>query len=228
MKAVLSKLSLLIVAMTIVFASCEKESGSENNKPEDGNENPEVVGNTINGHEYVDLGLPSGLKWATCNIGATNPEDFGNYYAWGETSTKNEYLENNCSTVGVDLSEISGDAQYDAARAKWGSTWRLPTAEEFEELTNMCTWTWVTQNNVNGMKVTGQNGKSIFIPATGYRSGSSLNYVGEYGYFWSSTTYTNNNNIDKYNAYYLGFLSGGHSVSWGNRSYGYTIRPVSN
>ena len=220
MKAVLSKLSLLIVAMTIVFASCEKESGSENNKPEDGNENPEVVGNTINGHEYVDLGLPSGLKWATCNIGATNPEDFGNYYAWGETSTKNEYLENNCSTVGVDLSEISGDAQYDAARAKWGSTWRLPTAEEFEELTNMCTWTWVTQNNVNGMKVTGQNGKSIFIPATGYRSGSSLNYVGEYGYFWSSTTYTNNNNIDKYNAYYLGFLSGGHSVSWGNRSYG--------
>lgn len=138
-------------------------------------------------------------------------------------------MENNCTTVGVDLSEISGDARYDAARAKWGSTWRLPTAEEFEELTNMCTWTWVTQNNVNGMKVTGQNGKSIFIPATGYRSGSSLNYVGEYGYFWSSTTYTNNNNnIDKYNAYYLGFLSGGHSVSWGNRSYGYTIRPVSN
>ncbi len=228
MKAVLSRLSLLIVAMSMLFASCEKESGSETNQPEGGNNNPEVAGNTINGHEYVDLGLPSGLKWATCNIGATNPEDFGNYYAWGETSTKNEYLENNCTTAGVDLSEISGDAQHDAARAKWGSTWRLPTAEEFEELTNMCTWTWVTQNNVNGMKVTGQNGKSIFIPATGYRFGSSLNYVGEYGYFWSSTTYTNNNNIDKYNAYYLGFLSGGHSVSWGNRSYGYTIRPVSN
>ena len=135
----------------------------------------------INGHEYVDLGLPSGLKWATCNVGASSPSDYGNYYAWGETSTKSEYTESNSKTRGKNMGDIGGNSAYDAARANWGGSWRLPTKAEFEELLNRCTWTWTSQNGHKGYLVKGPNGRSIFIPAAGGRDGSSLYLAGEYG-----------------------------------------------
>ena len=110
----------------------EKETGKPASQPKE---------KTIkDGHEYVDLGLPSGLKWATCNVGASKPEDFGNYYAWGETSPKDEYTEDNCSTYEKQINDISGNAQYDAARANWGGKWRLPTKSEMQELRYKCTW----------------------------------------------------------------------------------------
>lgn len=93
----------------------------------------------INGHEYVDLGLPSGLKWATCNVGANKPEDYGNYYAWGETGTKSSYGASNSKTYGKQMNDIKGNSQYDAARSNWGGSWRLPTEKELEELVNKCT-----------------------------------------------------------------------------------------
>ena len=172
----------------------------------------------------VDLGLPSGLKWATCNVGASKPEDYGNYYAWGETATKSEYTEENSVTYGQQIFDISGNAQYDAARANWGGPWRMPTKAEMEELVNNCTWT-SSQSGVNGYKVTGPNGNSIFLPAAGLCEGSSRYYVGEYSVCWSSTA----KESDTISAYALILDSGNDAVDvgWNSRYYGLTVRPVS-
>ncbi|MBR5831232.1 MAG: TIR domain-containing protein [Bacteroidales bacterium] len=185
---------------------------------------------TLSGHDYVDLGLS--VKWATCNVGANKPEEYGNYYAWGETETKTEYTENNCKTIEIKkkLFGVFGDDKIidkkenfkDTARANWGGTWRLPTKAEMEELKNKCTWTWITQNGVKGYKVTGPNGNSIFLPAAGYCFGSWHN-VGKYGYYRSSTPYEGND----YCAYSLGFYSGCRNVEYFRRSLGRTVRPVS-
>ena len=171
-------------------------------------------------HDYVDLGLPSGLKWATCNVGANSPEKYGNYYAWGEIMTKEEYTQSNSLTEGKQMDDISGNAQYDAATANWGGDWRMPTKAEIQELIDKCTWTWTTQNGVNGYKVTGPSGASIFLPAAGYFSGTTFN-SGSYSYYWSSTPSSNTNN-----AYYLVFKSGSRSTSDSSRYFGYTVRPV--
>lgn len=176
-----------------------------------------------NGHAYVDLGLPSGLKWATCNIGASSPSDYGYYYAWGETTTKTEYTTSNSKTYNKSIGDISGNPEYDAARANWGGSWRMPSKTEFEELLSKCTWTWTTQGGHNGYKVTGSNGNSIFLPAAGYRDGSSLYDAGSYGYYWSSSPYESNSQY----AYYLSFGSGIHDVYWYSRYRGHAVRPVS-
>ena len=173
-----------------------------------------------NGYEWVDLGLS--VKWATCNVGASSPSDYGDYYAWGETSTKSSYTEENSSTFGKSMGNIGGNSSYDVARYRWGGSWRLPTKAELEELETKCTWTWTTQGGHNGYKVTGKNGKSIFLPAAGYRYDTTLKAVGEIGSCWSSTPYESNT----ISAYYLNFYSSGHIVHWGNRCYGLYVRPV--
>ena len=172
-------------------------------------------------YEYVDLGLPSGLKWATHNIGATAAEEYGNYYAWGEVVTKETYTEANSETYGKSMSDISG-TEYDAATVNWGDEWRMPTYNEMYELMNNCTWTWVTQNGVNGYKVASKvNSNYIFLPAAGHRNVASLNNAGSNGYYWSSSP--NGNNL----ANYLSFSSSSHGVNGsGNRYYGRTVRPV--
>lgn len=177
----------------------------------------------INGHQYVDLGLSSGLKWATCNVGADSPEDYGNYYAWGETETKAEYTEDNSVTYGQQLNDISGNAQYDAAAANWGGSWRMPTRDEITELMYNCSWTPETQNGVDGFKVTGNNGNYIFIPASGYRDGSSSYIYGEC-YYWSSTPH-------QYSSDYSYILYSDYEYQSEDMNYRYrglTIRPVSN
>ena len=176
---------------------------------------------TINGHQWVDLGLS--VKWATCNVGASSPSDYGGYYAWGETRTKSEYTTDNSSTYGINIGDISGDSRYDAARANWGGTWRLPTQAEVRELIDKCTWTWTSQGGHNGYRVTGPNGSSIFLPAAGYRLGSSLYGAGGYGYCWSSAPDWS----DARRAYYLYFDSSGHSLYLFYRSNGQSVRPVS-
>ena len=187
---------------------------------------------TLN-YEYVDLGLPSGLKWATCNVGASSPEDYGDYFAWGETETKTEYTQDNSLTYGLTISELQSQGyidgsgnltpSHDAATANWGGSWRMPTKEELEELRNECTWTWTTQNGVNGCKLTGPNGNHIFLPAAGGRYGSSLLSAGEYGNYWSSTSAESNSDY----AYYLNFDSDLLGVGWFPRYYGQSVRPVS-
>ena len=177
--------------------------------------------NEVNGHEYVDLGLPSGLKWATCNVGANTPEEYGDYYAWGETETKDEYTEANCTTYVKTMNDIAGNAQYDVARRKWGESWRMPTEAEMEELRDNCTWTWTIQNDVEGYKVTGHNGNHIFLPAAGNRLGSSLDYAGSYGNYWSSTPLGND-----YGAYCLYFDSSDHDMDGYGRYRGRSVRSV--
>ena len=209
-----------MIATTLVFTGCKKDQEDENN-------NGVTVSGTIAGYDYVDLGLPSGLKWATCNIGANTPEGYGNYYAWGETTTKSEYTEENSVTMGQPMSDFSGNATYDAARANWGGTWRMPTKAEMQELHDNCTWTRTTQNGVNGMRVTGSNGNSIFLPAAGWCYGSSREYVGEYvgeyGYYWSSTP----NESETILACILLFDNAHLGVGWVARRYGRPVRPVS-
>ena len=173
-----------------------------------------------NGHEYVDLGLS--VKWATCNVGASKPEDYGNYYAWGEITTKSSYTESNSKTYGKSMGDIAGNSSYDAARANWGGSWRMPTKAEMQELIDRCAWTWTTQNGVKGYKVTGPNGNSIFLPAAGDRSGSSLNYAGSDGYYWSSTP----GGYYHSNACFLYFDSSERFYESNSRYIGQSVRPV--
>ncbi|MBR2475037.1 MAG: hypothetical protein IKB57_00655 [Bacteroidaceae bacterium] len=162
-----------------------------------------------NGHEYVDLGLS--VKWAACNIGATIPEEYGDYFAWGEISTKRYYYWDNykyCNGTNNSLTKYCSKTNFgefafvdnkttldlsdDAARVNWGGSWRMPTAEEQEELMNEenCTWTWTSKNGVNGFKITSKkNGKFIFLPAAGHHY---LGNLGDAGYsceYWSSSLY---------------------------------------
>ncbi|MBR3915357.1 MAG: hypothetical protein IKJ64_06525 [Bacteroidales bacterium] len=187
----------------------------------------------IAGHYYVDLGLPSGVKWATCNVGASSPEDYGDYFAWGETSPKvvydwDTYLHWNdldgdgyCDYGEPTInSDISGNVQYDAATANWGGNWRMPTKDEMQELVDHCEWEWTQVNGVNGSKVIGPNGSCIFLPAAGLRYGTTLTNDGNYGSCWSSTPY------DSY-ASHLSFYDGDEGVYGSNRYYGQTVRPIS-
>ena len=179
--------------------------------------------NTINGHEYVDLGLASGLKWATCNVGASLPEKCGDYYAWAEVETKSTYSGENCVTYGKNMSDISGNTTYDVARKKWGSSWRLPTRAEFQELLDKCKWEWTTQGGKEGYKVIGPNGNSIFLPAAGCRLGSDVGDRGYYGHCWSGSL----NSDYSYMAYYLDFGDGDFGWDFYYRYLGLSVRPVS-
>ena len=198
--------------------------------------------NTHNGHEYVDLGLPSGLKWATCNVGATTPEEYGDYFAWGETSPKDYYDWSTYKYCNADLfsmtkycvdsylgtvdNKTSLELTDDAARVNWGGKWRMPTRAEQDELRNTsnCTWTWITQNGVNGYKVTSKvNGNSIFLPAAGSRGSGYLDYAGTYGYYLSSSLDASNS----YSAYVVGFnLNFVNWISSSGRIDGQSVRAV--
>ena len=191
-----------------------------------------------NVHEYVDLGLPSGTLWATCNVGASKPEEYGDYYAWGETSTKSKYdwstykycngfsttMTKYCTrnSYGMVDNKTTLELSDDVARASWGGSWRMPTYKEISELNSECTWLRTTQNGKNGYKVTGPNGNSIFLPAAGYRNGEKLYNSGSYGYYWSSSL----NASSACFARYFYFNSSGHKTYNDNRYFGRSVRPV--
>ena len=184
--------------------------------------------------EAIDLGLPSGAKWASCNVGATKPEEYGGYYAWGEVEEKEVYNENsykyyqngdypNGKYVSIG-SDISG-TQYDVAHVKWGGNWVMPTLDNIKELLDNCTDEWTTLNGVNGRKFTSKiNGKSIFLPAVGSRWGGDLVFAGKYGFFCSSTQYPDPDYSDS--AYGLRFYSGGAFWYSEFRAGGNSVRPV--
>ena len=219
---VVAAVAVLLIAL-IIWQPWKSQGGEGGEEPKEQKEPTDSLATTTtleNNHEYVDLGLS--VKWATCNVGASSPSDYGDYYAWGETSTKTSYTKDNCNTSGKSMGNIGGNYSYDVARYMWGGSWRLPTKAECQELIDKCTWTWTTQGGHNGYKVTGKNGKSIFLPATGWRRGASPNDVGERGGNWSSTPYESNT----YYAYYLYFNSSGHGVDRLSRSRGYSVRPV--
>lgn len=136
----------------------------------------------LNGHEYVDLGLPSGTKWATCNVGSSSSEGYGNYYAWGETRAKSSYTEANYTYSG---SKSALPSSADAASVNWGSGWRIPSDADWLELMSKCKWTWTSRNGIEGYRITGPNGRSIFLPAAGSRCGSDLEYNGSFCHYWT-------------------------------------------
>ncbi len=192
--------------------------------------------------QAVDLGLPSGLKWASCNVGATTPEGYGNYYAWGETAPKADYSWATYKYANGDINKLTKycyDASYgnngftdskttlesedDATTANWGKEWRMPTDAEWTELQENCTWTWATQSGVKGYQVSSKtNGNSIFLPAAGYRDGTVLNGAGSYGNYWSSSLLT----VRPYGAWYVYFYLDNVSRGSSRRYYGQSVRPV--
>ena len=197
------------------------------------------ISGNANGHEYVDLGLPSGTLWATCNVGANTPEEYGDYFAWGETQPKDYYhwetyklsakgshnsMTKYCfspsyGTVdNINILELSDDA----ANANWGGDWRMPTIDNFSELTTECEWSLVTKDGIRGFTVTGKNGKTIFLPEAGHYLGDELSQVGLKGAYWSS-------NLGSHDAYsscfYIG-VSQEVKISGYDRCRGYSIRPI--
>ena len=179
---------IMAVSLLIFTASCEEE----NESLQGGNSGNNTQ--TTDTHEAVDLGLS--VKWATCNVGATSPEDYGGYYAWGETEEKRgstwdnyKYWTDSDGDGYLNYDEythigdnISG-TQYDVAHVKWGGGWRMPTLDEIQELVSSCTWEWGAYKGVNGIYVTGPNGNSIFLPA----AGGNRYKVGSVGHYWSAT-----------------------------------------
>ena len=176
----------------------------------------------------IDLGLPSGTKWACCNVGADNPEAYGEYYTWGETDTKsiydwNTYIyseesETTCHDLGSDIAGTT----YDVAHVKWSASWVMPSKEQIDELINNCTSTWTTQNGVEGRLFTGTTSGSIFLPAAGTRVNSDLYDAGSCGNYWSSME----NPSYAGNAYCLYFHSNITYCGNDYRSYGHSVRPV--
>ena len=182
-----------------------------------------------NWHRYVDLGLPSGLLWATCNVGASEPWENGLYFSWGNVDGHKkdsgyDFSETKYETTpGASLIDnILLDVEYDAARANFGGSWRMPTAAEFYELCDNCTRTWVTQNGVNGRMLTSNiNGNSVFFPAAGYCDEAILSNEGEYGDYWSSSF------ISQTYAFELTFDIGCVLPQFDdNRFYGFPVRAV--
>ncbi len=237
---------LLAFAMAAVVAmgavSCDKD---ESNDSASSNSNNGASGNgEITADDWVDLGLPSGLLWASRNIGASQPTADGQYFAWGETQSKtvyswatyaygnsyseltkycnNEYFGYNGYTDDLTTLQPSDDA----ATANWGNGARMPTMEEIKELCDNCTSEWVTLNGAKGRKFTGTNGNSIFIPAAGYLEGNGSNNSGSMGFYWSATLRTDGYPNDAWQLEINQGTARATNSTGYHRYYGFPVRAV--
>ena len=243
---------ILVLAMLALCGTIVVSCGDEEIEPTTGGTTPPSEDGSTDDkdedvtHDYVDLGLPSGTLWATMNVGASKPEDYGSYFAWGETepydengkstfnwstykwcngssSTLTKY--NTSSSYGTVDNKTELDLEDDAAYVNWGSNWRMPSKAQFDELINSSytTMEWTTVNGVSGRLITSKtNGNSIFLPAAGYRDDGSLYGAGSNGYYWSRTLYTDN----PLNAWYLYFYSDSVYTIYSSRCNGLSVRPV--
>lgn len=227
--------AIMLTAAMILVAGCKPEDEPNNGGGNNG-------GGTYHGHAYVDLGLPSGTLWATCNVGATSPEGYGDYFAWGETASKSIY---SWSTYKY-YNGGNGQLQFtkychvpewgyngftdnlttllpedDAATTNWGEGWCTPTVDQWRELRDYTIIAWATQNGVGGRLLTASNGNSLFLPAAGYHRDDELNGAGRYGYYWS-------NSLDGSPrlAFRFFFSPDQFGVPSENRSGGVPVRPV--
>lgn len=235
--------TLLTTIAVLLFSVTLLQSCRGNNVGNDKNSESAKIDNTIiNGHEAVDLGLS--VKWATCNVGADVPEEYGDYYAWGEVVSKSNYNWNSykwCKNGDTDclMTKYCEDDNEgivdglsclqsvdDVAAVKWGDGWRMPTEDEFKELINECRWQWTIINGINGQLATGPNGNNIFLPATGVMLESNIEDLGIYGGYWSS----NIGHIISRHAKLLGLRDGDPAVMLqpNPRFAGLSIRPVTN
>ena len=230
MKKTMKVMAAIMLTMTVICAAgCKKDIAKG-----DG---------TFYGHNYVDLGLPSGTLWATCNVGATTPEEYGDYFAWGETTPKDYYAWSTHKYSNGDytlLTKYCFDSSYgyngftdnlttllpedDAATANWGGGWRTPTKIQWEELLYYTTSTWKTQNGVYGRLFTAANGRCLFLPAAGIRFEDRLDSAGHFGFYSSSS-------LDRGKSYMAGIYYFGQSkyddyVSSNSRIMGQSVRAV--
>ena len=246
-KYVIIILWVAVLAMIIVRAFTSSSSTNEaSTQASNRNQSAQTVSSDSCAMQAVDLGLS--VKWASCNLGAEKPENFGNYYAWGEVAPKVEYTWSTYKYAKDSLpTKYCSDSTYgynsftdsittltledDAAHVNWGDNWRMPTYDEWGELHNECTWTWTVQNEVNGYQVTSKkNGNSIFLPAAGYRIGSDTIDAGEEvegnrrysGRYWSSFV----RESDPDYAWYFYFGEKGQGRSIYSRRHGFSVRPV--
>lgn len=198
---------------------------------------------TENGHEYVDLGLS--VKWATCNVGAESPEDYGDYFAWGEVIPKEKYTWStykHCKGSYNSMTKYCNNSSYgkdgfidnktvltlsdDAATVNWGGRWRTPTEFEIQELIDNCVWSWTKENGVYGYRIrsliSGYSDCSIFLPAAGFMEKGTLYGVKLCGLYWSNSFFTDRPN----NVSFVGFNSDNVDLNGNYRYYGKSIRPV--
>lgn len=217
---------LMALLLSLLMVSC-------------GDDEPDDGGNSSSNKNYVDLGLPSGTLWATCNVGASRPEDYGNYFAWGETSPKDTYewstyKWSDGDFAGYDFNKYNTDDDKavldlsdDAAYINWGPKWRMPSVNQWIELQDECDWQWTTINGIDGYLVkSNYNKNSLFLPAAGiHRDGSLVEDAGSRGYYWSRELQN-----DRYPAfaYHLYFKSGVVDCDYDiySRHYGLSVRAV--
>lgn len=211
-----------------LFDSADDKKTEQSANEEKQEDKTQVFSETVLDHDYVDLGLS--VMWATCNVGAENPWDYGDYFAWGETEQKEDYTSANSTTYGVDDKELKGRGvvddrgtltpDYDAASVNWGSEWRMPTYDEQRELLENCKHSWTKFNGVYGIEFTGKNGNFVFFPAAGCRDGLDAGNVGRGGY-WSSSP-----GERELSAHYLSFRE--HEADWAlnSRDLGFPVRAV--
>ena len=171
----------------------------------------------------IDLGLPSGTKWACCNVGASIPEDYGNYYDWGQTEDR-LYFDSDTYDNRSLGNDIAG-TEYDVAYVRWGSNWCMPNKQQFEELAENTTQRWITQNGVDGMEFEGKNGGKIFLPAGGLACGKDEIHYRDSGHYWSTTQYS------YYGGYAHPLYFNCDGIVWNHylsymRCWGHSVRPV--
>lgn len=238
-------LAIISVAGMLAMSGCHREDDEQNGR---NGRNGSTTG-TFSGHDWVDLGLPSGTLWATYNVGANSPEEYGYYFAWGETMPKDFYDAATYKYCKGDWDMSNGifrltkyccDAYYgyngftdnlttleasdDAATANWGSGWRMPASEEVWELNDCCTRVWTTQNGVNGCLFTGPNGNSIFLPAAGYYAYDELKYNNTLCTYWTNSTSA----CDHRGLIFLFDPDDYYNIQESSRCYGLSVRPVRN
>ena len=234
---ILSLIVIGVVASVSSFARKKKESYMKLVKrdvvnPVDKDTLYKYPSDTTSASDVVDLDLPSGTIWSVSNIGAVKPEDYGYYFAWGETRAKVSYDKSTYKWFDSNSKSFSKyipnndyrvlDSRDDAATVNWGDDWRTPTVEEFDELVKYCRYSWTEVNGVKGARFTGVNGNSIFFPAAGFGIGSGVSGADSYGYYWSSSVRVG---LEDY-AHYLNFDSDNATNDNIDRFLGLLIRPV--
>ena len=234
--------AIMLLLAVVSVSGCENGSSGDSKESEQSSEKKaDPLFGSCEGHEWVDLGLPSGTLWATCNIGANKPEDYGDYFAWGETETKDTYNWETYKHANGNwnkLTKYCNDSDYgyncftdnlttlqasdDPATANWGNGWYTPTMEQWKELCFYTSNLWTEQNGVRGVIFTSKNGKTLFLPAAGIRWDSELFDGGSDGGYWSRLLYTDYPD----GALSLGFSSDGCGMCDSNRYGGFSVRPV--
>ena len=225
-------MKIRFVLLTMILVSCNEgnkynvssDESNNNNRTSLDHKNTYLNCPDENHPHMIDLGLPSGTIWSCCNVGASSPKDYGDFYAWGETKEKMKFYSNTYQFENVKIGPSISGTRYDVAHVKWGGQWQMPHLEHLQELLNYCSYEWTKVNGNYGRRFKGPNGGVIFLPAAGFprESDSSLRYINVGGYYWSSSLYT----TDSTGAWRINFSESGINITDCGRHCWISVRPV--